>query len=301
MGGGNYDYDGRQTRSVSQGYHIKSNDEIFAEKADPLMSPKNISFRESRDSDEHPNSLPIIIGLDETASMGAVPRELVQDGLPKLMNAIIENGIPDPQVLFLGVGDHKSDRHPLQVGQFESSDELLDNWLTKVYLENNGGGNGGESYFLPWYFAAKYTEHDHFEKRGKKGLLFTIGDEAVHKDFSVSAQRELFGPDGNYEATDSDAMLAAASEMYDVHHIHVLATYNGKNPAIQNGWRELLGENNFHMVQDATTIPTLVARLVAEHNDNDVTVATVGKKTNVEDTNNPVDTPVKVKKTKITL
>ena len=65
----------------------------------------------------------------------------------------------------------KCDSAPLQVGQFESSDELLDKWLTNIYFEAGGGGNGGESYALAWYFAALKTATDSMEKSvGRKAF-----------------------------------------------------------------------------------------------------------------------------------
>lgn len=38
-------------------------------------------IRECRDSEEHPESLPIIIALDVTGSMGMVPHSLITGGL----------------------------------------------------------------------------------------------------------------------------------------------------------------------------------------------------------------------------
>ncbi|KKM94051.1 hypothetical protein LCGC14_1202110, partial [marine sediment metagenome] len=153
MGGGSYSVDDRMTRSISAGYHTKSRQEIFTQATiNSAMNPHGITVRESRDSDEHPDSLAIVLALDVTGSMGSVPHYLVKDGLPHIVDGIIKSGIPDPQILFLGIGDHECDRSPLQVGQFESSDELLDKWLTDVWLEGGGGGNDGESYMLAWYF-----------------------------------------------------------------------------------------------------------------------------------------------------
>ncbi|STD12570.1 hypothetical protein [Chryseobacterium carnipullorum] len=39
------------------------------------------------------------------------------------MGGIIQGGVPDPALLFLGIGDHECDAYSLQVGQFESGDE----------------------------------------------------------------------------------------------------------------------------------------------------------------------------------
>jgi hypothetical protein len=157
MGHGGYSSDDRYTRAVSSGFYKKSTREIFKQRnINNGMNPHGVTLRESRDSDEHPNSVPIIIALDETGSMGTVPHFLVKDGLPNMMDKIIKAGVADPQVLFLGIGDHECDEAPLQVGQFESSDELLDKWLTDIYLEGRGGGNYGESYLLAWFFADSF-------------------------------------------------------------------------------------------------------------------------------------------------
>lgn len=56
--------------------------------------------------------------------------------------------VADPQVMFMAVGDATSDRAALQVGQFESTAELMDQWLTWCFLEGGGGGTGHESYEL---------------------------------------------------------------------------------------------------------------------------------------------------------
>src|ERR1700690_3760507 len=136
MGSGGYSTSDRTLRAASMGFHTKPTSEIFKEKTiNTAMNPSGVKIRESRDSKEHPNSLAIILALDVTGSMGSIPHHLVKDGLPSVMEDIIKAGIKDPQVLFLGIGDHECDNFPLQVSQFESSDELLDKWLTTIYLE----------------------------------------------------------------------------------------------------------------------------------------------------------------------
>lgn len=243
MGHGSYSYSGRMKRAVSKGYNTKSAREIFTQQTiKNAMSPEGVVLRESRDSTEHPNSVPIILALDETGSMGTIPHFLVREGLPHMMDKIIKSGVPDPQVLFLGVGDHKCDRAPLQVGQFESSDELLDQWLTDLYLEGNGGGNGGESYLLAWLFAGRYTESDHFQKRKQKGILFTVGDEPVHNSISANEQRSILGP-GEYSDQTAAELLELAKEQYEVYHLHLVQGHHGTKQSVKNGWIELLGDN----------------------------------------------------------
>ena len=222
MGGGSYSYTSRTTRATAMGYDTKSTQEIFASRSiNSAMNPFGLGVRESCDSIEHPNSLAIIIALDVTGSMGSIPHFLVKEGLPLIMDNIIKGGIADPQVLFLGIGDHECDKAPLQVGQFESSDALLDKWLTDIYLEGGGGGNGGESYLLAWYLAANHTKIDCFDKRGQKGILFTIGDEPTLKDIPSHYLKRIFGGT-QYSNEVANELYDKAREKYDVYHIHIL-------------------------------------------------------------------------------
>jgi hypothetical protein len=263
MGHGSYSYSDREVRSESLGYRTKSAREIFTERSvNNAMDPNGVTLRESRDSEEHPNSIPIILALDETGSMGSIPHFLVKEGLPHMMDKIIKEGIPDPQVLFLGIGDHTCDQAPLQVGQFESSDGLLDHWLTSLYLEGHGGGNDGESYMLAWFFANRYTSTDHVEKRGKKGILFTVGDEPVLRDLHEYAQRKIMG-DGQYEDMSSVELLDKAREKYEVFHLHIMEGSNGQRQDVQDGWKQLMGDHCI-LVQHKEDVARIIADKVLE-------------------------------------
>jgi hypothetical protein len=245
MGGGTYSVSSRTLRSKASGWDTKSTSEIFTSRSiNNAMSPHGVKIRESRDSSEHPNSLAIVIALDLTGSMGSVPHFLVKEGLPNIVDSIIKGGEPDPQILFLGVGDHECDRAPLQVGQFESSDELLDKWLTSVYLEGGGGGNKGESYLLAWYFAGLHTSIDCMEKRNRKGFLFTIGDEPTLKQIPQNVLKNIMG-DGQYENFTAAKLLSKASEKYNVFHLHIKETAAGSMNSTVDGWKQLLGPNLF--------------------------------------------------------
>ncbi len=263
MGAGSYSSTTRTVRADSMGFFTKSSHEIFTERnINSAMSPYGVKIREARDSIEHPCTVPIILALDVTGSMGSVPHYLVKEGLPHIMDSIIQKGIKDPQLLFLAIGDHECDRSPLQIGQFESSDALLDMWLTKVYLEGGGGSNFGESYNLAWYVGAYHTAIDSWEKRKQKGFLFTIGDEPVLKSLPKNVLKNIMG-DGQYQDFTSAILLDKAREMYDVYHLHVTQTNAGSQMVDQGGWKQLMGDNLI-LVNDVKSISKIISDIVVE-------------------------------------
>ncbi|OQP63691.1 hypothetical protein [Niastella populi] len=243
-------------------YSNKSTAQVFTSRSiDKDMSPRGVQFRESRDSDAHPESLAIGVFLDETGSMGSIPDILVRHKLGELMNTLIAHGVPDAQVLFGGIGDHYADHSPLQVGQFESGTDELNQWLTKIFLEGGGGGQSMESYALAWLFFARHTSIDCFEKRNQKGFLFTIGDEGVHKALERDFLTDLLGYPF-YEDIPAEQLLAEAQRMYHVFHLHVTETSTGSSRGITDGWRKLLQERLI-LVEDYNNIAEIIASTVA--------------------------------------
>lgn len=259
MGGTLYSHANRTKRATTKGYYTKSREEVFSQRQiHPDMNPKGVKLREARDSEAHPNSIPVIIAMDVTASMGRIPHQLVKDGLPKIISTIIEAGIPDPQIMFMAIGDHRCDSAPLQISQFESGDEELDMWLTNVYLEGGGGGNGGESYSLAHYFANSVCVSDNWEKRNKKGYIFTIGDEANHDHYPSNRLERIFGE--SVEAFDSNSQLELAKEKWNVFHIVPgNANYNE-----QGYWKKFLGENALYL-ETSEEVDTAIATTVVNN------------------------------------
>ena len=148
MGGGSYSYLAASNRSCEYTSFAASDysyldREVFTKRSlDEKMDIKG-KIRESRDSEEHPNAFPIIIALDVTGSMGTIPKKLITKGFPELMKKIIDEGIEHAQVCFMGVGDNEFDQAPIQVGQFETSDLLQEQWLKSIWIESGGGSNIG--------------------------------------------------------------------------------------------------------------------------------------------------------------
>lgn len=241
MGGGSYGYDARRVIN-SQQYSNASIEEVFSNRYMSSEMDIRNKVRECKDSKEHPNAFPIIIALDVTGSMGQVPNQLIRTGLPDLMERIIKAGVKDPQICFVAFGDQYTDIAPIQVGQFESSDELMDKWLKTVYLEGHGGGNYGESVNLAWFFVANHTDCDWIDKHKKKGIIISISDDAVHKSLCDSEIQKFFGYDGTGEITTSE-LLGIIQKFWEVHHI-TIANSQGKEKYVQDCWNKLLGENH---------------------------------------------------------
>ena len=260
---------------------LHSAGEIYKSKQiNQALNPKGVKIRESRDSVEHPVSNAIIIALDVTGSMGMVAAAMANKGLPTLMEEIYKRKpVVDPQVMFMGVDDIEVGGH-LQVSQFESDIRIAEQ-LRDLWLENGGGGNDFESYALPWLFAAHTTSIDCFEKRGKKGYLFTIGDElptpSLHK---ANVERVLgYCPQGSLKGPD---LLKKAQKMYNVFHIIAdegsFARSNKKE--VHNAWTDLLDGNAIHCPDHTKIAEVIVSAIqVAEGTDPEVVASSWDKKT----------------------
>lgn len=222
----------------------KSTSTIFSARAiDPDLNPFGVTVRESRDSELNPTSTAIIVGLDVTGSMGMIADAMARKGLGTMVEEILaRKPAPDPHILLMGIGDVLYDQAPLQVTQFEA-DIRIARQLEKLWLEKGGGGNDCESYNLPWYFAAMHTSIDCFEKRGKKGYLFTVGDEEPPLTLPGAAIAHFLG-DRNVRDFSSEELLTLVSRQYHVFHVLVEeGSYARHDPhGVRNRWIDLLGQ-----------------------------------------------------------
>lgn len=226
-----------------------------------------LNVRESRDSDEHPNSLPIIVGFDSTGSMGSVPR-VVQKKLPLLFNLLVAKGYAtDPQIAVATYGDATCDRVPLQFSQFESDNRIDDN-VDKLFLEGGGGGNDGETSQLLLYYAAHHTVTDAWEKRGKKGHLFLIADE---KQVPIDAPlvSEFIGDGQPLGDISFSGIAEAVSQKWNVH-ILLIPNASARIQRSEAFYTSLFGPDAITTVQDPDAIAETIAAIVGFEEGTDV-------------------------------
>jgi hypothetical protein len=242
MGSGHWSSDIYETAErLRRGKSAFTYSDSGARSVHPDLDPFDVGRRESRDSDEHPRSLAIAVLFDVTGSMGAVPRAL-QKKLPRLLGLLKDNRyVTDPQLMFGAIGDATCDRAPLQVGQFES-DNRMDGDLERILLEGGGGGQKTESYELAMYFMARHTSTDCFEKRGKRGYLFIIGDEMPYPRVKPREVDAWIG-DEIPQPVAVRNLIAQLTRRWDTYYILPAGASYAGDGQVLGTWRGLLGQN----------------------------------------------------------
>ncbi|WBB55925.1 hypothetical protein [Verrucosispora sp. WMMD573] len=220
----------------------------------PALDPRG-AVRESRDSAEHPRSTPVAVLFDVTGSMGHVPRVL-QAKLPQLLGLLLRQGYAhDPQIMFGAIGDATCDRVPLQVGQFES-DNRMDDDLGRIVLEGGGGGQMRESYELALYFMARRTITDSWEKRGRRGYLFVIGDELAYPQVKAGEVSRLVEDDLR-EDVPLRQIVDEVSRRWDTYYLLPAGSHYSGNRRVLEFWRDLLGQNALELDDLAAVCETI--------------------------------------------
>lgn len=235
--------------------------------------PSSIKIRESRDSDANPESTPIILALDETGSMGAVLAAAI-DGLGNLFTELYtRRPVTDPHVLGMMFDDVAAGCSPaLQATQFEADIKIADQFRS-LYAVRGGGANDSESYHLPLYFAATKTSCDAFIKRGRKGYLFTIGDEQVPEPLTPDHIRTVFGPDESVQSPLSyEDLLRMCEPNWHVFHIMVEegSHFRHAGKRVLETWTSVLGQRAIPLAKIGDLTSVILATIeVTEGRDRD--------------------------------
>lgn len=229
--------------SISGDYHAQ---DMFKQRMIvPELDPKN-KMRECCDSAEHPNTKPVILGIDVTGSMGGAAVEVAKK-LNVVMTSLYEK-VADVEFLIMGIGDLAYDNAPIQVSQFESDIRIAEQ-LDKIYFEGGGGGNSYESYTAAWYFGLRHTKLDCWN-RGKKGIIITMGDESLNPYLPKSSLFRVTGDNlqGDVETKD---LYEEASRKFDIYHLAVndsQTSYRYHEYEIEETFGKYLDENHLRIV-----------------------------------------------------
>ena len=261
MGGGCYSMDSFNSYAKSVGA-VMDNCEIDGVKTLRLnnmkysqtslhseLDPKS-RVRECCNTEEHPNTLPVILALDVTGSMGSACDECAAS-VANLMKDLYEQ-FEDVEVCVMGVGDLECDDSPLQVSQFES-DVRVAKQMQEIYLEKGGGGNSYESYTAPWYFGLYHTRLDCFDKQGRKGVIITMGDEPLNPALNKRDVEHFLGV-GLEEQVElkTNKLYKEASKKFDIYHISVeddRTNYNSDRGSyeqqVDKSFKDVIGDDHY--------------------------------------------------------
>ena len=221
-----------------------SNQEMFgARTLDPMLDPKDV-MRECCDTEEHPETIPVILALDVTGSMGQAAVEVAKQ-LNIIMTKLYEK-VKDVEFMVMGIGDFAYDRYPLQVSQFESDIRIAEQ-LDKIYFEFGGGGNAYESYTAAWYFGLNHVKLDAWD-RGRKGIIITMGDEGVNPYLSAERIYDITGREIG-EDVETEALFESVQEKYEVYHLFVNHRIYVNNGSFIKTWEKIMDKDHFKVVR----------------------------------------------------
>ena len=228
-------------RSYDTTTNYVSGQKYEAARLDETLDPKKFTIRECANNEEHPNTVPVILALDVTGSMGSACAETAA-AIGRIVINLFDK-FKDVEFCVMGIGDLAYDRAPIQMSQFES-DVRIAEALDKVYMEHGGGGNAYESYTAAWYMGLHHTKLDCFDKQGRKGVIITMGDEPLNPYLPAS---QLNDATNSYAQGDVDtnALYEEASKKFDIFHIAInddACMYSYYESDIMNTWGKLLGD-----------------------------------------------------------
>ena len=244
-----------------------SNQEIFKSRSiNPALSPVNI-MRECCDNDEHPNTVPVVLGLDVTGSMGDAAVEIAKK-LNVIMTKLYEK-VTDVEFMIMGIGDLSYDDCPIQISQFESDIRIAEQ-LDKLYFEFGGGGNGFESYTVAWYMGSRHTKLDCLS-RGKKGIIITIGDEQLNPYLPLRGRYcGLEDATGDKLQADIETkdIYEETSKKFNIYHLDVQHGRRWDEDEIETSFKKYLKDDHFRRVSMDSIANEIVDIVVSEVENN---------------------------------
>ena len=266
MGSGSFTTSSFTSYSTSRGRTVDSRGTVTSDNLQDFYQQTHIHkdlnpykvVRECCDSEEHPNTIPVIIGLDVTGSMGRACVKTAQN-LNTIITSLYDK-FDDIEFMIMGIGDLAYDRAPIQASQFESDVRIAEH-LDKVYMEHGGGGNGFESYTAAWYFGLHHTKLDCW-KRGKKGIIITMGDEPLNPYLPKTPLEKVTGD--NLEAdVETKDLYELTKEKFDIYHIaidDIDDCYQSYKTRVDKTFKEVLNED--YKISTLDKLPSTIVKCI---------------------------------------
>ena len=266
MGSGSFTTSSFRSYSTSRGRTVDAKGTVTSDNLQDFYRQTNIHkdlnpykvVRECCDSEEHPNTIPVIIGLDVTGSMGRACVKTAQN-LNTIITSLYDK-FDDIEFMIMGIGDLAYDHAPIQASQFESDVRIAEH-LDKVYMEHGGGGNGFESYTAAWYFGLHHTKLDCW-KRGKKGIIITMGDEPLNPYLPKYPLEKITGD--NLEAdVETKDLYELTKEKFDIYHIAIDDfddCYQIYKSRVDKTFKDILKEN--YKISTLDELPSTIVKCI---------------------------------------
>lgn len=255
-----------------------STQDIFKNRSlNPDLDPKNV-MRECCDSEEHPNTFPVILALDVTGSMGDAAVKTAQKLNEIMTELYADNSVPDIEFCVMGIGDCSCDHYPIQISQFESDIRIAEQ-LDQIYFEFGGGGNKYESYTAAWYMGTRHCKLDCWD-RGQKGLIITMGDELPNPYIPINSNwggglAEITG-DPLQDDVETKDLLEEVLEKYNVYHLSIDDSSSSykyhQRLGIDEEWEKLLGDH--YQVCTLDNLPKAITEIIIENCSSSMTSST---------------------------
>lgn len=273
MGGGSWTKASYVTHStVNRGFtnmdsfKSASTQELYKSRGmNDALNPYKV-VRECCDSEEHPETVPVILALDVTGSMGSAASAIATQ-LGDIMDKLYGE-VKDVEFLTMAIGDMSYDIAPVQASQFESDIRIAEQ-IEKIYFEGHGGGNSWESYTAAWYFGLYHTKLDCW-KRGKKGIIITLGDEMLNPYLPAEKIHSVFG-DNVQSDIETKNLYQDVIKKFDVYHIAVndrRTSFRLYEDKINNSFGKIMGQNL--IISDCENLYNVISDIV-KNSANDAT------------------------------
>ncbi len=261
---------------------------------DPSLDPGYGGIRHSKKMTVGPNAGKsienITILVDNTGSNWANAVKIYNDA-PQFFSLLTMSGwLPADRVLNVQIafiGDERLDSiTSFQLSQHEAEGVTLDKWWENALLPGMGGGNGHESYEIPFWALVHQNDLSCW-KEGRKGVLFILADELPYDELHTNDLLAIYGKidtaathsHNGAELSDMmrrptslpipnaniplDTLVADLKAKYDVWQICGKDSDYASVPIYIEAWKKMFGAENAGIVMDMTNISAFMAAVVA--------------------------------------